>query len=73
MKKYYDYALDNIGAWRDGQAPNVDTEMVIVSWDTKHDAYLIRKEDHNDFLFWLDGIDGWEDADVKVIKLEDAA
>jgi hypothetical protein len=73
MKKYYDYALDHIGAWRDGQAPNVDTEMVIVSWDTKHDAYLIRKEDHNDFLFWLEGIDGWEDADVKVIKLEDAA
>jgi len=72
MKKYYDGGLYHIGSWRDGQAMHVDTAMVIVSCDQKHDAYLILKEDYDDFLFWVEGIDGWEDADVKVIELEDA-
>jgi hypothetical protein len=65
-----DYRGHHIGTWREGSLRNFDTVLVIVSHDQKHDAYLIPKGEYDEFLFWAEGI--WDDADMRVVKLEDA-
>ena len=83
---YYDG--DHVGMWRTGQCPIIEKVLAVVTYDQKHNAYIIEADDKYDFQEWVCGewFEDYElesdepveflehnDVHVKFINLEDVA
>jgi hypothetical protein len=47
------YAFYHVGSWRDGQAPALKNNFIVVSHDQKNDVYAVNPLEHSDFLSWV--------------------
>lgn len=83
---YYDG--DHVGMWITGQCPIIEKVLAVVTYDQRHNAYIIEEADKYDFQEWVCG-EWFEDyelesdepveflehngVDVKFINLGDVA
>ena len=51
-----DFALYHEGSWRDGEIPKITARIYVVSYDTRHDAYVVQNKKYAEFLEWLASI-----------------
>ena len=68
-----DYSVCWVGNWKDGQLPNTDSCLVVVNYDQKNTAYVIEKDQYDDFcehvmVAWFDGYDIELDAPEVVFE-----
>ena len=58
------YGGYHIGKWKVGQHPKAEKIFVVVTYDQTNNAYVIDRDDHQDFLEWLSG-ELFEDYDLE--------